>query len=164
MRRLTSPAAHAIVVVSALVTWAAGVAPAAQAPPDGPWIGTWKRNAARSTPTPAADAVFTMWVEGDGFRYTYESTAADGSPIRMAAFGRFDGTPYPEQGNPMADHNVFTRVDDQTYALVDLKGGKETIRFTVSISADGQTRTSVGRSRNARGDEVVTTGVWDRVK
>jgi hypothetical protein len=150
-----------------LLLWAcalAAVTAAQPPPPDGPWIGTWRRNAARSTPPTAGDAVFTMWVEGDGFRYTYESVAPDGARTRMEAFGRFDGRPYPETGNPMADHNVFTRVDDRTYALIDLKDGKETIRFTITISPDGQTRTSVSRRRNDRGEEVTTTGVWDRVK
>jgi hypothetical protein len=138
--------------------------PSTPARPDGPWIGTWKRNAEKSKPTPRGEATFTMWVEGDGFRYTYEATSDQGPPTHMEAFGRFDGRPYPETGNPMADHNVFTRIDDRTYGLVDLKDGKETIRFTITISPDGRTRTSTARSRSAKGEEVVTIGVWDRVR
>jgi hypothetical protein len=132
--------------------------------PDGPWIGTWKRNSAKSTGQPTASAVFKMWIEGDGFRYTLDLTPESGPATRMEAFGRFDGKPYPEKGNPMADHNVFTRVDDRTYSLIDIKDGKETIRFTITISPDGKTRTSVSRSRNAKGEEVMSTGVWDRVQ
>lgn len=126
--------------------------------PNGPWIGTWKRNSAKSTSP--GDATFKMWLEGDGFRYHLDT----GAPTKMEAFGRFDGEHYPETGNPAADFNVFKRVDDRTYALSDIKNGKETISFIISFSADGKTRTSVSKSRNAKGEEVTSTGVWDRIQ
>lgn len=151
--------------LTAFIGVAAPQGPAAEkaASPSGPWIGTWKRVASTAGGT-LDPAVFTMWLEGDGFRYTYESTPASGPAVRMEAFGRFDGQPWPEKGNPMADHNVFTRVDDRTYALVDLKDGKETIRFTIRISPDGKTRTSESRRRDAQGKEIVTTTTWERLK
>lgn len=123
----------------------------------GPWLGTWKRRG-------AGESIFHMWQEGDGFRYTLTMPGQNGQPINMEAFGRFDGKPYPERGNPSADFNVFERVDDYTYSLIDIKGGEEKIRFNISISQDGKTRTSVSKSRNAKGEEVTNTGVWDRVE
>lgn len=152
------------------LTWAllasltGAVVHAQTAPPEGPWIGTWKRNNDKSSMRQTSMSIFTMWVEGDGFRYTLEITPEKGPPTRMGAFARFDGNPYPETGNPVADHNVFRRVDDRIYSLIDLKDGKEVIHFTITISRDGQTRTSTARSRNANGEEVVTIGMWDRVK
>lgn len=132
--------------------------------PDGPWLGTWKRNSQKSSSKGSGDAIFKMWREADGFRYTLEMTPASGAPVKMEAFGRFDGKQYPEKGNPAADHNIFQRIDDRTYSLVDIKDGKETIRFTISVSPDGRTRTSVAKSRNASGEEVTNIGVWDRVE
>ncbi len=135
--------------------------------PEGPWIGTWKRNSEKSTGSyMAGTVIFKMWVEGDGFRYTLTSTPADGKgePHVATAFGRFDGKPYPEKGNPSADFNVFTRVDDHTYALSDVKNGKETMHFTITISPDGKTRTSTATGKGPNGQEVKSVGVWDRVE
>ena len=134
------------------------------ASPVGPWLGTWKRNSAKSSSPGNGTAIFKMWQEGDGFRYTLDMTPPSGKATQMEAFGRFDGQRYPERGNPSADFNVFERVDDDTYALVDIKDGQEKIRFNISISADGKTRTSVAKSRNAKGEEVTSIGVWDRVE
>jgi hypothetical protein len=125
-------------------------------PANGPWIGTWKR---QSTGPAAGNAVMKMWVEGDGFRYEIDMGGA-----HMTAFGRFDGKQYPEKGNAAADFNVFKRVDDHTYTLDDVKDSKVTHHFTVTISADGKTRTSVHVAKNEKGEEVTSTGVWDRVK
>lgn len=138
--------------------------PAAAASPQGPWIGTWKRNSEKSSSKFPGTSIFKMWPDGEGFRYTMEMTPTSGTPTRMEGAARFDGKPYPEKGNPVADFNAFTRIDDRTYTVIDLKDGKETIRFTVTISADGKTRTSVSRSRNDKGEEVTSVGVWDRVE
>jgi hypothetical protein len=128
---------------------------------DGPWLGTWKRR----NPTPSPETwILKMWKEGDGIRYTIDVTRPTGSPTRMEAFVRFDGKPYRETGNPSADHNVFERIDDRTLRLIDLKDGKETIRFTITYSSDGKVRTSVSSRVNEKGETVTSTGVWDRVE
>lgn len=131
------------------------------APPNGPWIGTWKKRSPGTT-------IFKMWVEGDGFHYTISSAPPGSTTVsstpQASAFGRFDGKPYPEKGNPSADFNVFSRVDDHTYALYDVKDGKTTGNFTITISADGKTRTSVAKRRNEKGEEVTIVGVWDRIE
>ena len=138
--------------------------------PNGPWLGTWRLNLAKSKyspgPGPAAGTVtiFKMGTEKDGFKYTLDSTLPDGKKTHAEAFGRFDGKEYPEIGNPAADFNVFTRVDDHTYALVDRKNGKDALSFRITISADGKTRTSRGSGKTASGQEVNNVGVWDRVE
>lgn len=135
------------------------------ASPKGPWIGKWKRNSAKSSMPSEGTTIFDMKLEGDdGFRYTMTRTPPSGAPTYAEAFGRFDGKPYPEKGNPAADFNVFKRIDDHTYSVIDLKDGKPTFNITVTISPDGKTRTSVSKSRNAQGEEVTNTGVWDRVE
>ena len=130
--------------------------------PNGPWIGTWKK---RNSP---GTTIFKMWVEGDGFHYTITSAPPGSTTLpsepQASLFGRFDGKPYPEKGNPAADFNVFYRLDDHTYALDDVKDGKTTGHFTITISADGKTRTSVAKRRNEKGEEVTVVGVWDRVE
>jgi hypothetical protein len=146
-------------------TAAAQASASAVASPKGPWIGKWKRNSAKSTMPSDGTTLFDMKLEcDDGFRYTMTRTPTSGAASHAEAFGRFDGKPYPEQGNPAADFNVFKRIDDHSYSVVDLKDGKPTFNITVTVSADGKTRTSVSKGRNAQGEEVTNTGVWDRVE
>ena len=133
----------------------------------GPWIGTWKYNAAKSTPPGRADGgprIFKMELVGeDGFRYTIDDTSADGRQSHMEMkFARFDEKDYPEQGNPSADTNRFRIADPHTYELTDRKDGKDTIHFRITISDDGKTRTSVSTGVAQDGKEFKRIGVWDR--
>jgi hypothetical protein len=129
--------------------------------PNGPWIGTWKRRGTGLT-------LFKMWVDGDQFHYTITSAPPGSTTLpstpQASLTGRFDGKPYPEKGNPNADFNAFTLIDDHTYALDDLKDGKVTGHITITISADGKTRTSVATRKNEKGEEVTSTNVYDRVE
>lgn len=132
---------------------------------NGPWIGKWKRNNEKSSGGRGGNSTFTMSLKDDGFTYTIESVGPDGKPhLAQLPFGRFDGKPYPESGNPMADFNKFERVNDRTYKVTDVKNGKDVIHITITISEDGKTRTSVAKMRNEKGEEVTNTGVWDRVE
>ena len=138
--------------------------------PNGPWLGTWKLNLEKSkyspgpAPAPGTVTIFKMMPEKDGFKYTLDTTLPDGRKTHAEAFGRFDGKEYPETGNPAADFNIFTRVDDRTYALTDRKNGKDALKFRIAISADGKTRTSVASGTTANGQPVNNVGVWDRIE
>lgn len=156
----------------AAALWMALSLASAQTPPSpmGPWVGTWRLNLEKSryipgpAPAPGTVTTFKMTLELDGFKYTLDTTLPDGRKTHAEAFGRFDGKEYPETGNPAADFNVFTRVDDSTYALVDRKGGKDVLSFRITISPDGKTRTSVASGKNAAGQAINNVGVWDRIE
>lgn len=132
--------------------------------PNGPWLGKWRKRTDNASANNGPAPTFHMWLEDDGFRYTLDMTPPNGPPIHMSAFGRFDGQRYPEKGNPAADFNVFKRVDDHTYELIDVKDDKDNISFSITISPDGKTRTSTSKSRNAKGEIVTSVGVWDRIE
>jgi hypothetical protein len=134
----------------------------------GPWMGTWKLNLEKSKyspgpgPAPGGTTIFKMFPMGDGFKYTIDTTSAQGKTSHSEAFARFDNKDYPETGNPGADTNRFRRIDDHTYVLTDRKTGKDALSFTIIISADGKTRTSVATGKTPAGQEVHNIGVWDR--
>jgi hypothetical protein len=135
---------------------------------DGPWMGTWKLNLAKSSyspgpgPVPGTVTIFRMMPQKDGFLYTVDTTPPNGKPTHSEAFARFDGKDYPEVGNPAADTNRFHRIDDRTYGLTDRRNGADALSFRVTISVDGKTRTSVATGKNASGRQVHNVGVWDR--
>lgn len=158
-----------------LLTLAAAPAAAQSAPaPDGPWLGVWKYNAAKSAQAngrpapenPGPPRIFRMVKVGkDAFKYTIETTRPGETTPTVSAelIGRFDGKDYIEIGNPGADTNKFQIVDGRTYALTDTKDGKDLMTFRVTISPDGKTRTSVSSGKNARGEEVRNVSVYDRI-
>jgi hypothetical protein len=131
----------------------------------GPWFGTWKLNVAKSkySPGPAAKSQTTKlepW-EG-GFRNTTDAVTSTGETRHIEYTGKFDGKDNVVKGNPDADSNTYTRIDDHTYQVVAQKGGKATVTSRIMISADGKTRTQTQTGTNPQGQTVNNTLVFDR--
>ena len=66
------------------------------------------------------------------------------------------------KGNPDADANAYTRIDDHTYQVVAKKNGKATVTSRIVISADGKTRTQTQTGKNPQGQAVNNTLVFDK--
>jgi len=137
-----------------------------------PLSGTWKLNLANSKYSPASLApksgttkfevtkttvkTITDGVDGQGRVTHSEYTATlDGkdSPWK----GTLDGRPNPDQ-----DAIAWKKIDDYTYELVNkLKGQVLTTQRTV-IARDGKTRTNTVTGKNAQGQTVNHTVVYER--
>jgi hypothetical protein len=131
----------------------------------GPWFGTWTLNLAKSkfSPGPAPKSQTTKlepW-EG-GFKNTTDTVTATGETRHIEYSGKFDGKDNVVTGNPDADANMYTRIDDHTYKVVAKKGGKATVTSRIMISPDGKTRTQTQTGKNAQGQSVNNTIVFDR--
>jgi hypothetical protein len=130
-----------------------------------------KTAAANGRPRPATaaaeDTIFRMVaVSKDAFKYSIESVPAGSSgpgKVRAELIGRFDGKDYIEIGNPAADTNKFRIIDSHTYEVVDTKDGVDLLTIRITISPDGQTRTSRASGKNLQGEDVRTTSVYERV-
>ncbi|MCU1334923.1 MAG: hypothetical protein JWO19_504 [Bryobacterales bacterium] len=131
----------------------------------GAWFGTWKLNIPKSKydPGPAPKSQTTKlepW-EG-GFKNTTDAVTAKGETRHIEYTGSFDGKDNVVKGNPDADANAYTRIDDHTYQVVAKKGGKATVTSRIVISADGKTRTQTQAGKNPQGQTVNNTLVFDR--
>ena len=141
------------------------VAVALLAQAQGPWFGTWKLNVAKSkySPGPAAKSQTTKlepWE--DGFKNTTDVVTSTGEARHIEYTGKFDGKDNVVKGNPDADSNTYTRIDDHSYQVVAKKGGKATVTSRIVISADGKTRTQTQTGKNPQGQTVNNTLVFDR--
>ena len=128
------------------------------------WVGSWKLNAAKSKPGDTAIRVQTLKFEktAAGIKLTSEGTDAQGKPVQAGYTAKFDGTPAPWTGNPMADTAAPKKIDDNSYENVWKIGGKGTVTAKVTVSADGKTLTVTQTGTDPQGKAVNSVAVYDK--
>jgi hypothetical protein len=126
-------------------------------------MGTWKLNEAKSKMAAGApkntDVVYEA--AGDSVKVTVDGVATDGKPTHNEWTGKFDGKDYALVGDSTADTRAYTRVNANTLKLTNKKGGKVTTSGTITISADGKTRT-VATTTEAAGKKISSSAVYDK--
>ena len=147
------------VLTLATLLFAAGVCFAADAN-----MGTWKLNEAKSKLSPGAtkNNKVVYAAAGDQVKVTVDGVDAAGKPAHNEWTGKFDGKDYPVTGDPASDTRAYKRVDDHTLSLTVKKGGKVTSTGTITVSADGKTRTVTISGTDATGKKTSSTGVYDK--
>jgi hypothetical protein len=130
----------------------------------GPQMGTWKLNEAKSKIPAGAPKNTTVVYEaaGDSVKVTVDGVDGQGKPAHNEWTGKFDGKDYPVTGDTASDMRSYKKIDDHTLELSAKKGGKVTIEGRVSVSADGKTRTVQATGTDPSGKKVKTEGVYDR--
>lgn len=128
------------------------------------WIGSWKLNAAKSKLGDSAVRPESLKFEktADGIKLMSEGTDAQGKAMQTGYTAKFDGTPAPWPGNPMADTAAPKKIDDNNYENVWKMGGKVTVTAKVSVSADGKTLTVTQNGTDAKGAKVSSVAVYDK--
>jgi hypothetical protein len=127
-------------------------------------MGTWKLNEAKSQ-IPAGTMKNTSVVyeaAGDSVKVTTDGTDRDGKPLHTEWTGKFDGKSYPLTGDPNADSRSYTRINDRTLTLANMKGGKAITSGRVAVSADGKSRTVRTTGTDSAGKKVTSVAVYDK--
>lgn len=130
------------------------------------WAGTWKLNLAKSkySPGPGPKSSTTKvepWE--NGLMATTDTVTAQGETRHIEVKGKFNVVDNPVTGDPNVDTQAFRRAGGRSYVVVSKKGGQETTTTRVSISEDGKTRTTLTTGKNAQGQAVNNTAVYDRM-
>jgi hypothetical protein len=130
-----------------------------------PWIGTWKLNPAKSTTNRDARYKRTItkiqpWQ--DGIRVTYDMVGTRGGVTHMEWTGKFDGKDYPVEGLDYILTNSYKLLGDHSYEILIKVEGGVAATARVEISPDGKTLTTVTSQRDAQGQDVTTTAVYDK--
>ena len=97
-----------------------------------------------------------------GTKLTADGVDADGKPIQSSWTSKMDGKEVPFVGNPNADTASPKKVNDNTYTNTWKKGGKVTVTAKVVVSADGKTLTVTQTGKNAKGEAVNITAVYEK--
>jgi len=129
------------------------------------WIGTWKLNVEKSkySPGPAPKSL-TLEVRGlqGGIRHTSDGVNAEGKATHTTYSSKFDGKDVPFEGNPDADTHAPKKIDDNSFENVWKKGGKATVTVRAVVSKDGKTFTVSLTGKNAKGETVNNTAVFEK--
>jgi len=129
-----------------------------------PHMGTWKLNEAKSK-IPAgmyknSTAVYTE--QKDKMQVEVNGVDKDGEPTHGVWTGKADGKAYKTKGNLAWDSAAYKVVNDHTYAITTMKGGKVFTHGTSTVSKDGKTRTVATEGTGADGKKFKTKAVYDK--
>jgi hypothetical protein len=130
-----------------------------------PVNGTWELNVAKSQfypgPPPRSQ---TRTYESDGqtVKQTSKGVNAEGETTEVAYTAKYDGKDYPITGNPVADTISLKRIDDATTEATLKKDGKVVSTTTRVISKDGKELTFTTDGKNAKGEPVKNSLVFDK--
>ena len=128
------------------------------------WVGSWKLNASKSTPSTSGLRVDSLKFEATaaGIKLTSDGTDAQGKATHASYTSKFDGKEVPWTGNPMADTAAPKKVDDNSYVNAWKLAGKGTVTAKVVVSGDGKTLTVTQDGTDAQGGKVHSVTVYDR--
>ena len=127
-----------------------------------PLVGTWKLNVAKSkaqfkSGTSVIEAV------GEGIKFTVDLVGADGTKSHWGFTANFDGKDVPVTGDsPYGDTVSVTRVNPRTIQIAGKYKGKATTNHTITVSADGKTRTSTAKGTDKNGKAVDSVSFYDK--
>ena len=138
------------------------------------WFGTWELNLEKSVynPGPAPYKRASYRIEpldsargkplDDGIKVVYDMVRPRGGVTHMEWMGRLDGMDYAVQGVEEYVTNAYRALSDREWEVVLKVDGRVAARSRISLSADGNTMTTVTTGRNAQGADVKTTTVYER--
>lgn len=132
-----------------------------------PATGTWELNLAKSKFVPANMAprnqTRTYRVEGNQVTAHHTGVDAQGNPTLIEFTAAFDGKAYPLKGYADWDAISLKRIDAHTTELTQYRGGKATLSGKMVVSTDGKTLTVSARGTNAKGEQVDSVMVFDKL-
>jgi hypothetical protein len=129
-----------------------------------PHMGTWKLNEAKSK-IPAGMNKNTTVVyteQKDKMKVEVNGVDKDGKPTHGVWVGNADGKAYKTKGNLAWDAAAYKVVNDRTYEITTMKGGKVFSNGKSTISADGKTRTVATEGTGADGKKFKSKAVYDK--
>ena len=131
-----------------------------------PQMGTWKLNEAKSKIDPAMGKNNTVTYteeKGDKIKVTVDGVDKDGKPRHSVWVGKFDGKAYPmKEKNMPVDAIAYKMVNDRTNEISAMKNGKVVWSGTITVSADGKSRTVNTSGTDDSGKKFKNKAVYDK--
>src|SRR4051812_23095718 len=127
-------------------------------------LGTWKANEAKSKPAPGMGKTNTvMYAEKkDKIQVTVDGMDKGGKPTHGVWTGPADGKAYKVKGNLTWDMMAYKTVDDRTFDITAMKGGKVSWTGRSTVAKDGKTRTLNMNGTDADGKKFKAKIVYDK--
>src|SRR2546430_516744 len=129
-----------------------------------PHMGMWKLNEGKSKLAPGMGKNITVvYAEmKDKMKVTVDGVDKDGKPTHAVWVGQADGKAYKTKGNLPWDSAAYKVVNDHTYEITTMKGGKVLANSKSTVSADGKTRTVATEGTHPDGKKFKSKAVYDK--
>jgi hypothetical protein len=137
-----------------------------------PLSGTWRQKVAKSKYSPPELAVknntSTFEVTPNGVKLVNDGVDAQGRKTHTEYTANFDGKDSPVKAtidgkpSPNQDAVAWKKIDDYTYENVARLKGQALTTTRIVISRDGKTRTNTVTGKNAQGQTVNNTVVFEK--
>jgi hypothetical protein len=149
---------------TALLSLALFFAGAAAGFAQGPEMGTWKLNEAKSQFPPGSvkNSTVVYTTEGDNVKVTTDGTDSTGKPSHTEWVGKFDGKDYPVTSDATIASRSYKKINEHTLAMSNMKGGKVVSSGRIVVSADGKTRTLTVGGSDSAGKKFSEVAVYDK--
>jgi hypothetical protein len=130
-------------------------------------VGTWKLNVAKSTfsgATAPKNMTRTITADGDNVTYSFDGTAADGSPLKYSFTVKYDGKDYAITGTGPngSDHINLKQVNSHMTQGTLKIGDKVVATVHTTVSHDGKTATVNSKGTDKDGKPVKQNQVYDK--
>src|SRR2546425_25265 len=129
-----------------------------------PHMGTWKLNEAKSKLVPGMGKNTTVVYaeQKDKIKVTVDGVDKDGKPTHSVWVGKFDGKAYSAKGNMPFNSIAYKVVNDRTNDITAMKDGKMIWSGTITVAADGKSRTVTINGTDADGKKFKGKAVYDK--
>lgn len=129
---------------------------------DNPHMGTWKLNEAKSKfAGTLRNHTVVYEAAGEQIKITVDGVD-NGKTVHHEWTGKFDGKDYPVTGEANSDARSYKVVDKNTLEMTQKKGGKVIGTGSITLSADGKTRTVTTHATDPQGKKVTNVAVYDK--
>jgi len=148
----------------AAVTLALSFAGAAACLAANPHVGTWKVNEEKSKVAPGMGKTNTVVYaeKKDQLQVTVDGMDKDGKATHGVWMGKTDGKSYKVKGNLAWDAMAYKMVNDHTYDITAMKGGKMTWSGQSIVAKDGKSRTLNMSGTDADGKKFKSKVVYEK--
>ena len=128
-----------------------------------PFVGTWKENVAKSrAASPNKSQVVVFTAQENGLKLAADGVNADGTTFHVSWTAKFDAKDYPITGFTNADTIAITSINANTFSELFKEAGKKVVSARLIVSKDGKTLTRTTNGKNAKGEDVSNTYVFDK--
>jgi hypothetical protein len=128
-------------------------------------MGTWKLNNGKSR-FAAGATKFTRVVYSPAangmVKVVLEGVDGAGKRVRNEWTGKFDGEDYPVTGDPFSDTRSYTPVGERTLDITIKKDGQVVLTGQMTLSANGKSRRTTTKGKDASGQDVSSSAVYDK--
>jgi hypothetical protein len=167
-----SPLNRRIVVSTLTLVALASLSLGLGAQPASPLNGTWMVNVAKSTFSPVSlapkSSTSKVDITGDMIKVVVDGVDSMGLKVHTEYAVKMDGKDYPWKGTvdgkPSVNQDTvaWTRIDDYTYESTNKLKGQVLTTQRVVIAKDGKTRTNTVTGKNAEGQTVNHTVLYEK--